>query len=130
MPEPTSIRSLITPQDQTLRTVFNAQRSYFIDIYQREYKWDEENVQMLLSDIEVRFSLNPRTKTQPKDIQEHVLDKFEPYFLNTYSDIHDCGKHFDRGRPAAPHHFVAHSDQVLPYSQNGGSHSGKQRKNL
>lgn len=84
MPEPTSIRSLITPQDQTLRTVFNAQRSYFIDIYQREYKWDEENVQMLLSDIEVRFSLNPRTKTQPKDIQEHVLDKFEPYFLNTY----------------------------------------------
>src|ERR1017187_7137618 len=84
MPETTSIRSLITPQDQTLRTVFNAQRSYFIDIYQREYKWDEENVQMLLSDIEVRFSLSPRTKTQPKDIQEHVLDKFEPYFLNTY----------------------------------------------
>jgi uncharacterized protein with ParB-like and HNH nuclease domain len=84
MPEPTSIRSLITPQDQTLRTVFNAQRSYFIDIYQREYKWDEENVRMLLNDIEVRFSLNQRSKTQPKDIQEHVLDKFEPYFLNTY----------------------------------------------
>jgi uncharacterized protein with ParB-like and HNH nuclease domain len=84
MAEPTSIRSLITPQDQTLRTVFNAQRSYFIDIYQREYKWDEENVRMLLNDIEVRFSLNQRTKTEPRDIQEHVLDKFEPYFLNTY----------------------------------------------
>jgi uncharacterized protein with ParB-like and HNH nuclease domain len=84
MTEPTSIRSLITPQDQTLRTVFNAQRSYFIDIYQREYKWTEENVKMLLDDIEVRFSLHKRTKVQPRDIQEHVLDKFEPYFLNTY----------------------------------------------
>jgi uncharacterized protein with ParB-like and HNH nuclease domain len=84
MPEPTSIRSLITPQDQTLRTVFNTQRSYFIDIYQREYKWKEENVRTLLSDIGDRFSQHQRTRTHPKEIQEHVLDKFEPYFLNTY----------------------------------------------
>jgi uncharacterized protein with ParB-like and HNH nuclease domain len=84
MPEPTSIRSLITPQDQTLRAVFNAQRSYFIDIYQREYKWTAENVSMLLNDIEVRFNLHQRTKTRPTEIQAHVLDKFEPYFLNTY----------------------------------------------
>ena len=54
MTESQSIRSLITPHDQTLRTVFNAQRSYFIDIYQREYKWREENVRTLLKDIEVR----------------------------------------------------------------------------
>src|SRR5207237_5262612 len=66
------------------RTVFNAQRSYFIDIYQREYKWTEENVKMLLNDIEVRFSLHKRTKTQAKEIQEDVLERFEPYFLNTY----------------------------------------------
>jgi uncharacterized protein with ParB-like and HNH nuclease domain len=84
MTQPTSIRSLITPQDQTLRTVFNAQRSCLIDIYQREYKWTEENVKMLLNDIEVRFSLHKRTKTQAKEIQEDVLEKFEPYFLNTY----------------------------------------------
>jgi uncharacterized protein with ParB-like and HNH nuclease domain len=84
MSESTSIRSLITPQDQTLRTVFNAQRSYFIDIYQREYKWKEENVKTLLNDIEVRFSQHQRTRMHPKEIQEHVLDKFEPYFLNTY----------------------------------------------
>ena len=84
MTETLPIKSLITPQDQTLRTVFNAQRSYFIDIYQREYKWTEENVKMLLNDIEIRFSLHKRTKTQPKEIQEHVLESFEPYFLNTY----------------------------------------------
>lgn len=39
---------------------------------------------MLLNDIELRFSLSPRTKAQPKEIQEHVLREFEPYFLNTY----------------------------------------------
>lgn len=84
MPEPSSVRSLITPQDQTLRTVFNAQRSYFIDIYQREYKWKEAEVGTLLNDIEIRFNQYQRTKTSPKEIQEDVLERFEPYFLNTY----------------------------------------------
>ena len=84
MADPTSIRSLITPQDQTLRNVFNAQRSYFIDIYQREYKWTKENVKTLLDDIGVRFSQHIRTDTQPKEIQRQVLETFEPYFLNTY----------------------------------------------
>src|SRR5882762_7679841 len=84
MAESTSVRSLITPQDQTLRRVFNAQRSYFIDIYQREYKWTPENVRTLLNDIEVRFSQHEQRRTHPKEIQEDVLDRFEPYFLNTY----------------------------------------------
>jgi uncharacterized protein with ParB-like and HNH nuclease domain len=84
MPESSSVRSLITPQDQTFRTVFNAQRSYFIDIYQREYKWKEETAKTLLNDIEVRFTQYQRTKTVPKEIQEDVLERFEPYFLNTY----------------------------------------------
>lgn len=84
MSEPSSVRSLITPQDQTLRTVFNTQRSYFIDIYQREYKWTDENVKTLLNDVEIRFSQYQRPKTAPKEIQEDVLERFEPYFLNTY----------------------------------------------
>ena len=84
MTEPVAVKSLITPLDQTLRTVFNAQRSYYIDIYQREYKWTQENVRTLLNDIEVRFSQHDRRKANPKEIQEDVLERFEPYFLNTY----------------------------------------------
>lgn len=84
MADATIVKSLITPQDQTLRTVFNAQRSYFIDIYQREYKWKETEVRTLLNDIEIRFSQHERRKTHPKEIQEDVLERFEPYFLNTY----------------------------------------------
>lgn len=78
------VKSLITPHDQILREVFNAQHSYFIDIYQREYKWTEKNVLTLLDDIEVRFSQHVRNKVHPKDIQADVLERFEPYFLNTY----------------------------------------------
>lgn len=84
MADTTIVKSLITPQDQTLRTVFNAQRSYFIDIYQREYKWKENEVRTLLNDIEIRFSQHERRKIHPKEIQEDVLKRFEPYFLNTY----------------------------------------------
>ena len=84
MPEQSTVRSLITPLDQTLRAVFNAQRSYFIDIYQREYKWSPQNVSTLLNDIEVRFLQHKLPKHAPKEIQEDVLGRFEPYFLNTY----------------------------------------------
>lgn len=80
----TTVKSLITPLDQTLRTVFNAQKSYFIDIYQREYKWTKEQVETLLNDIGDRFGQHRRQKTKPKDIQEDVLANFDPYFLNTY----------------------------------------------
>jgi uncharacterized protein with ParB-like and HNH nuclease domain len=84
MAETSIVKSLITPQDQTLRHVFNAQQSYFIDIYQREYKWTEEHVKTLLNDIEVRFLQHDRQKTHPREIQQDVLERFKPYFLNTY----------------------------------------------
>ena len=78
------IRSIITPNDQTLRQVFSGTQPYYIDIYQREYKWAKNNVDTLLKDIEVRFNQHPRTKSHPTHIQEEVKQDFEPYFLNTY----------------------------------------------
>jgi uncharacterized protein with ParB-like and HNH nuclease domain len=80
----TTIQKLITPHDQFIRAVFNAQRSYFIDIYQREYKWTGEQVKTLLNDLEVRFELGKRRQTSPQQIQQDVLENFDPYFLNTY----------------------------------------------
>ena len=78
------IKSLITPNDKTIRGVFSEQKSYFIDIYQREYKWQEHEVSTLLSDIEVRFSQYDFRETLPKEIQKDVMERFEPYFLNTF----------------------------------------------
>lgn len=80
----TTVKSLITPLDQTLRQVFNAQKSYFIDIYQREYKWTKEQVDTLLNDVGDRFIQHRRSQTSPREIQADVLDNFDPYFLNTY----------------------------------------------
>ncbi|MDD5509683.1 MAG: DUF262 domain-containing protein [Dehalococcoidales bacterium] len=84
MPEEATVRSVITPNDQFLRSVFNTAKAYFIDIYQREYKWTPDNVKTLLNDIEVQFGINQRTNTEPKQIQAEVQERFEPYFLNTY----------------------------------------------
>ncbi len=85
MPSETkTIRTVITPNDQFLRQVFSVSKAYYIDIYQREYKWTKENVETLLEDIEVNFELPPRTQTNPQDIPAEVQEHFEPYFLNTY----------------------------------------------
>lgn len=80
----TTVQKLITPHDQFVRGVFNTQRSYFIDIYQREYKWSEKQVGTLLNDLAIRFELGVRNRVLPRDIQQDVLEHFEPYFLNTY----------------------------------------------
>lgn len=82
--ETTPIRTVITPNDQFLRQVFSASKAYYIDIYQREYKWTPENVKTLLTDIEVHFEHHKREKSIPQDIQTDVQINFEPYFLNTY----------------------------------------------
>ena len=79
-----TIKRIITPHDQVIRTVFGASRSYFIDIYQREYRWSTANVETLLTDIDLRFSLQERGEDCPKDIQRDVLNNFEPYYLNTF----------------------------------------------
>lgn len=84
MIEESAVRNVITPNDQFLRDVFNRPKPYFIDIYQREYKWTKDNVETLLKDIEVRFEQHHRIKKAPKDIRAHVHQDFEPYFLNTY----------------------------------------------
>lgn len=79
-----TVQKLVTPNDQFVRDVFSKTRSYHIDIYQREYKWDKDQVNTLLNDIEIRFEQGIRSKDDPDGIKKDVLENFEPYFLNTY----------------------------------------------
>lgn len=78
------LQNLITPNAHTINKVFSEKDRYFIDIYQRDYKWQKSQVETLLRDIELRFNLSKRTTTDPKNIKKAVLDNFKPYFLNTY----------------------------------------------
>ena len=64
MTESDATKSLITRLDQTLRAVFKAQRPYFFDIYQPEFKWMQEHVRTILNDIQVPL---PANKVFPLD---------------------------------------------------------------
>ena len=79
-----TIEKVITPHDKPIYEIFSKQQSYFIDIYQREYRWERDNVETLLNDIELRFQINDRKKKEPKEIQQDVQENFEPYFLNSF----------------------------------------------
>lgn len=78
------VQSLITPNAHTINKVFSEKDRYYIDIYQRDYKWDKTQVETLLRDIELRFNLGTRNTSDPKNIKKDVLEHFKPYFLNTY----------------------------------------------
>lgn len=79
-----TVQKLITPDDKTIEGVFNTSNSYYIDIYQREYKWSHKQVQTLLNDIQVRFDVGTIKENDPLIIREDVLSNFEPYFVNTF----------------------------------------------
>ncbi|MGB7510444.1 MAG: DUF262 domain-containing protein [Pelodictyon phaeoclathratiforme] len=49
------VQSLITPNAHTINKVFSEKDRYYIDIYQRDYKWQKSQVETLLWDIELRF---------------------------------------------------------------------------
>src|ERR1043165_3654963 len=78
------VTSLITPNAKTINEVFQKKERYFIDIYQRDYKWEKSQVETLLRDIELRFNLTDRKVTDPKKIKDDVVNRYKPYFLNTY----------------------------------------------
>lgn len=78
------VQSLITPNAHTINKVFSEKDRYYIDIYQRDYKWQKSQVETLLRDIELRFNLTKRKISDPKNIKKDVLENFKPYFLNTY----------------------------------------------
>lgn len=78
------VQSLITPNAHTINKVFSEKDRYYIDIYQRDYKWQKSQVETLLRDIELRFNLTKRNITDPKNIKKDLLENFKPYFLNTY----------------------------------------------
>lgn len=85
------IERLITPDGKTINDVFQKKDRYFIDIYQRDYKWERSQVETLLKDIELRFNLTRRNTTDPTKIKEDVIKRFKPYFLNTFLTCKTAG---------------------------------------
>lgn len=57
--------------------------TFYIDFYQREYKWEEKQVQVLLDDIFYRFDLEYPTHQHLVPNQVNV-NRYSSYYLNTY----------------------------------------------
>ncbi len=69
--------SAITPHYRSVQQLLQSQ-SFSIDEYQREYKWDKENIDELLSDLQEKF-LN---SYKPGDDTRKISD-YDEYFLGS-----------------------------------------------
>lgn len=73
----------IQPDKQNLDQTFST-TVYFIDFYQRDYKWTEEPVRRLLDDVFYQFdeTYEKHSALEPK--KEHIDAMYPWYYLNTY----------------------------------------------
>lgn len=80
----------VNPKPQTIDSVFGSVR-YYIDFYQREYKWKKIHIENLLDDIFYKFEgeYNPDIDTNTE-----TIGKFGWYYLNTYVTNEYNGKMF------------------------------------
>ena len=77
----------ITPKKNTIEDLFGT-KTYSIDFYQREYKWNDTDaeqsykpIKSLLDDIFYRFSLFYKASA---DIDDKTIASYGWYYLNSY----------------------------------------------
>ncbi len=73
----------ISPDKQNIDGVFS-NTAYYIDFYQREYRWTEAPVQQLLDDIFYNFTEGYARAGDLDPSKEAVAAKYPWYYLNTY----------------------------------------------
>lgn len=80
----------VIPKQQTIDSVFGNVK-YYIDFYQREYKWKKYHVESLLDDIFYKFDgeYSPNI-----DVNSETVSKFGWYYLNIYVTNRYNGKMF------------------------------------
>ncbi|MET4133762.1 hypothetical protein ABIE62_002918 [Porphyrobacter sp. MBR-155] len=73
----------ISPDKQNIDELFGT-TAYYIDFYQRDYKWTEEPVRRLLDDIFYAFDVAYEANKALDPSPESVAAKYPWYYLNTY----------------------------------------------
>lgn len=73
----------IQPDKQNLDQTFST-TVYFIDFYQRDYKWTEEPVKRLLDDVFYQFDEVYSKHSDLEPNKESINAKYPWYYLNTY----------------------------------------------
>jgi uncharacterized protein with ParB-like and HNH nuclease domain len=73
----------IAPDKQNIDSVFS-NTVYYIDFYQRDYKWTDEPVTRLLDDIFYKFNQEYELLKDLDPKKEIIAAKYPWYYLNTY----------------------------------------------
>jgi hypothetical protein len=73
----------IQPDKQNLDRTF-ATTVYYIDFYQRDYKWTEEPVRRLIDDVFYQFDETYAKHSALEPKSENINAKYPWYYLNTY----------------------------------------------
>ncbi|MDY0017634.1 MAG: DUF262 domain-containing protein [Candidatus Delongbacteria bacterium] len=73
----------IMPEKQNIDLVFS-NTTYYIDFYQRQYKWDEKPVKRLLEDIFYKFNEEFKINKDSDLPIKQLISKYSWYYLNTY----------------------------------------------
>lgn len=73
----------IQPDKQNLDQTFST-TVYFIDFYQRDYKWTEEPVRRLLDDVFYHFDETYQHHSELEPNRENINARYPWYYLNTY----------------------------------------------
>ena len=73
----------ISPDKQNIDRVFS-NTAYYIDFYQREYRWTGEPVRRLLDDIFYKFKEQYETVSDLDPGKETISTRYPWYYLNTY----------------------------------------------
>lgn len=81
----------ISPDKQNIDTVFS-NTNYYIDFYQREYKWTKDQVKTLLDDIFYKFNLDYKEHLEAEE--SNIVKEYSWYYLNTYITNKSEGKTF------------------------------------
>jgi uncharacterized protein with ParB-like and HNH nuclease domain len=83
----------VQPDKQNIDKLFS-NTTYYIDFYQRQYKWTDEPVKRLLDDVFYKFNEEYKKYKELSLPLDQVISKYAWYYLNTYVTNHVDGKFY------------------------------------
>lgn len=81
----------VQPQNQNIDKLFS-NTTFYIDFYQRQYKWGDEPVKRLLDDIFYKFNEEYKKYKELSLPLDQTVSKYGWYYLNTYVTNNVDGK--------------------------------------
>lgn len=81
----------VQPDKQNIDKLFS-NTTYYIDFYQRQYKWTDEPVKRLLDDVFYKFNEEYKKYKELSLPLDQIISKYAWYYLNTYVTNHVDGK--------------------------------------